>query len=172
MEGTNPSNANTAIWVSRNLVADLRSALRTKASTIDDIPSDREILDNVVLQMVKIMAPNFVYYVGRRNIDANGYRWFDSEVARRIHEEPLIKDKGRFVDACIIGYLYGGRGIQKFCRSSRIIRPRVIAAQESTQISKTAAAIAAAKDTDSKFLPTTLPLENGESNLSTDLDNG
>lgn len=156
-----------AIWVSRSLVDCLRSALKRKASPLDILPSDREILDQVVPQMIKAMTTP-VYYAGRRDIQNNGYKWFNSEVVTYVQSLNILVDKGRFVDACIIGYLYGGKGLAKWCVGSKVIRPRVLGQGEISQISKTAAEIAAAKDTDSSFLPTTEDLETSESGLSGD----
>lgn len=148
------SSANSAIMVSRSLLAQLRSALSVKAKSIDRLPSDREILDFVVSQMVKAFDSP-VYYAGKRDMPTQGYKWFNSEICKGIQNSEEIVDKGRFVDACIIGYLWGGEGLKKWCVPSRLIRPRVLGAQEKIIIEKASAEIAAAKDTDSNFLPTT-----------------
>lgn len=158
------SNVGNAILVSSQLVKELRSALRKNANSIDKLPSDRELLNEVVSQMIPAMNGNYLYSKVRIDKE-NSYSWFDSEVARKVSAQAGIADKGRFVNACIIAYIWGDVGVAKWCVPSRLIRPRALTNEEILRIRNKAAEIADAKDVDSGFEPTTHPLSQGDSIL-------
>lgn len=142
------------IPVGKNFVNYLRSALIKQANPIDKLPSSRDILNNVVSQTSAAMSAP-VYYSG--SLDNETYLWFDSEMARRIQADPNVRDKRRFVEACIGAYLGGAEWLRTHCVSSKEIRPRIISDGEKQAISRTAAEIADAKSVDSKFDPASVP---------------
>jgi hypothetical protein len=155
---SNAPKGGNGIAVNAKLVADLRTAVKKDGRAIDKLASDRELIEGVVAQMYPILGPNPVYCKGGR---PEQYQWFDTEHSRKIQAREDLADKGRFVDACIIAWLWGKPGIQKFCISSRVLRPRQLTPQEMAVISQTSAEIAAAKDEDKPHVPVTPPEEFG-----------
>lgn len=145
-----PQPEKQAIPIGREILAWLKSALSKQARSIDKLPSDRELVDAVVSQTMEAMG-TYVYYSGKE--DDLTYLWFDSEIARSIQANPDIRDKRRFVEACIGCYLGGPIWMQRYCVPSRLIRPRNFTQEQRESIAKTAAAIADAKSVDSSFQP-------------------
>lgn len=150
---TAQQSENNAIPVGKNLLSKLRSVLSQNKADIDRLASDRDILNFVVAQMGQAMMGHYVYFVG--TLDPNTYRWFDSEQAKIVQGTEEIVDKRRFVEACIIGYIGGPAALNKMCRGSKLIRPRVLTETEKAAIAQKAAEIADTKDTESTFVPGT-----------------
>lgn len=142
--------AGNAIYVNRKLLLKLRSALSKGMSPFDKLPPDRDIIDAVVAQMFKCLKDNPVYSALPE--DPEPYKYFGSQYSAYISGLEL-RDKGRFVDACIIAYLYGEAGVQRFCIAGRVIRPRQLEEGKRRRIEQAAAEIAASKDVDSLFEP-------------------
>lgn len=138
-----------AILVNKELVGKLRSALRINKSPLDKLASNRDIISNVLLQMRGV--PNVYSKVQPKEV----YKFFDSEIAREIQSDDSIVDKGRYVDAMIIAYLYGPEGIGRYCVGSRVIRPSKLDPGKLARIRSKAAEIAAVESVDSAFVPGT-----------------
>lgn len=155
---TAPNGAQTATYVNKKLLVNLRSALKKGANNFDSLPSDREIIDHVVREMSRVLIPNPIYSKVVPGVD-DRYKYFDSDVHRAVVSSEGIKDKGRFIDACIIAYLFGEVGISKWCVSGRVIYPQKLDQNKLHRIATSAAAIAAANSVESVFEPLTLPLD-------------
>lgn len=142
--------AGNAIYVNRKLLSKLRSALSKGMGPFDKLPPDRDIIDAVVAQMFQVFKDNPVYSVLPE--DPEPYKYFGSQYSAYIGGLEL-RDKGRFVDACIIAYLSGESGVQRYCTAGRVIRPRRLEEGKRRRIEQTAAEMAASKDVDSVFDP-------------------
>jgi len=156
----NPSSSNTsenAIILSKTIVAGLRTAVAKDAGPLDEVGSPREMLDDVVQQMIDCYyyqgsTQPFVYYGGPHEGDT--YKWFKSDVARNIQACEQCKDKGRFVEAMVLLYLMGDAATQ-YLVSSRRVRPQSLSDSQEEEIRNALAAMPAAKDCVSTFIPTT-----------------
>lgn len=157
-DSTALQSENTAIYVNKKLLVTLRSALKRGASRYDILPSDRNLIDAVVREMSKHIIANPVYSKVVPGKD-DSYKWFDSDVQRQIAGLEAIKNKGRFVDACIIAYVYGEVGMEQYCVGSRVIYPQKLDQDKLRRIANQAAVIADSKSVESVFVPTTLPLD-------------
>lgn len=149
-----PADSGNAILLDKKFVDRLMSAISKGASSIDKMPSKRSVIDFVVSKTTSAYGGNFIYYSGTRDM-SDSYKYFGSEISTWVSSNDEIKDKGRFVEACIITYLFGERGMESMCKSSKEIRPRDYDQQKRAGIARKAAEIADAKDVVSGFVPTT-----------------
>jgi len=159
-QGTGPNGRNpqNAIMVSQNLLTALKTSLEYGSNpAIDRLMANRRILDIVVKNVLDGFADgNYFYYVGDR--DEKQYMWKESEVAKMIQMNDGIRDKGRFVEGCILWYLYGPNA-RKWLAPSREIRPRALSDGEKAIIRQTAAEMQPEKSTESQFIPTTASVD-------------
>lgn len=153
-----PGVEQTAVYVNKKLLVNLRSALSHNKRPIDCLPSDRDILDYVIRETYAVLKDRPIYCAQVPGKD-ECYKYFDSDVLREVRTNELIRDYGRFIDACIIGYLYGEEGLKKYCVGSRVVYPQKLGQDKMHRIATTAAGIADSKSVVSEFIPLTQPLD-------------
>lgn len=148
---------NNAILVSRELVEKLRSAVAQRKGPYDRLPSDRMLLDAVLQQMVGALAGRRIYCT---TVPKQGetYKYFGSDVVSAIRKQTDIMDLGRFVDACIVAYLWGDAGLARYCVGSKVVYPQKLDDEKLARIVKKAAEIADSESVESKFIPTSYTL--------------
>lgn len=146
-----------AFLLSKQLISRLRSAVTRGKDPIDKLCSDRDLVERVVAQTYPMLKLTPVYYK-QVPVEGQTYKWFNTSHCDLIRDDESIVDKGRFVDACIIAYLFGPEGLTKWCVSSRIVYPKQLEDEKLARIAKRAAEIAVTKCVDSKFIPGTEPI--------------
>lgn len=129
---------NKAILVNKELLIAARNELKARLPDDHILPKNRDLLNRVVQEMGDHVVGVYSK-VPRREL----YKWFDSDVAKLVQSRDDIKDKGRFVDACLLAYVYGEEAVRIYCAGIKVARLPRLSDQEKDQIRSTAAAIAA-----------------------------
>lgn len=143
--------------LNKQLVKKLRSVVTRGKRPIDKVCSDRDLIDHVVAEMYQIWKEHPIYCTTVPEKDAT-YTWFNASSYEAVRDDESIVDKGRFVDACIIAYIYGTDGVAKWCTSSRVVYPKQLDHQKLLRLQNQAAEMADAKCVDSEFIPCTEPI--------------
>lgn len=149
-----PQDNGNAILLDAKLVDVLTSTINKLANSFDIAASRRECIDAAVSEMSKCLKDQPFYYAGPRCKDG-AYKYFGSEISAKIAGTEGLTDKGRYVEACIVGYLQGVKGLTTYCKPARKIRPRKMSQQEREELVRLAAATAEVMNVDSEFRPTT-----------------
>lgn len=159
---TKHESANNAILLNRELVELLRTSVASNAGPFDFIPERRALVDEVCREMMDRYYPNNgaqsfqpVYYTGSKG---ETYKWFDSEWAKYIQGLGAIKDKGRFVEALIVLYLYlpDSDMVNNYITCGRRLRLPRLSDEKASRIAQRLPEIGALKEVDSQFEPATL----------------
>lgn len=147
-----------AIYVNLKLVKLLEDAIGQGMNEYETLPPRKELLDDVVSQMIKALYVGndelpYFYYKGHVSGKDSNYKWFDSEIVDIIQQLPGIRNKGAWVDALLLMYLYGERA-KGYITTLRRIQPRQLTSSEIREL-RLLAEMPAAEDVESTFDPTT-----------------
>lgn len=148
------NNEKNGILVNRQLIGKVKSALTVQRAAMDRLPSDRVIIDQIIAEVGPVIVGNPVYckvipkredqylYFGSAKVD-----WLRSDACKD------VRDLGRFVDACMIAYLWGDRGLHEYCIASRLIYPQKLDDEKRQRLQTMVAEIAHSQSVESKFVP-------------------
>lgn len=140
-----------AILISRNLVIRLRSELKKRESPFDELVPDNQMVDEVVSEMYQYLKAIPPYYLGKRG-ETFGY--VGTETVAEIQKMDL-RDKGKFVEACILFYLMGPSRASEMCAFRRVMHPRHLNDKEVQELKAVTSAIDESKGVESSFCPGT-----------------
>lgn len=136
------------------------SAINKNLNLVDIPCSKRDAIDQIVNQVGEELCKDPVYSKFGLERDGTNYKYFGSDMSHWVSRNDDLRDKGRFVNACIVYYLYGSEGLKKLCARPNKIRPRDLTAQDKLIIETTLAEMPAAKGVESSFVPKSEPMDS------------
>lgn len=133
-EGTSStSKERNAIVVNKKLLDVLRKKLSKELGQFDFLPDNSNLLSAIVREMFDTVQGVYSRLVPPPE---HQYKWYGTDVVAEIQSMDDIRDKGRFVDACMIAYLFGSEGISRYCQASRVMYPASLPQEGKAAIAK------------------------------------
>lgn len=129
-----------AILVNKELIIKLKNLAARGLRPLEELPTTRDMVNFVVSEMGDSVRG--LYSTLARE---ECYKWFDSEVAKRVQSMDDIKDKGRFVDACLIAYGWGVEALKKYCVSKIVVGLPPLGNDEKDQMKQIASEMGATR---------------------------
>lgn len=151
-------SSGNAILVDSKILAGVRAWLTQHCTPLDQPCSDREIIDTIVNQVGELLAHKPFYYCGQVD-SSKAYKWFGSDMSRKVSSMNNLRDKGRWVDACLILYQYGQAGLDKWCGQSRKRYPPELTVDRRTRLQTSMAAMPDPEAGRFEVEPTSCPVE-------------
>lgn len=129
------------LYIHKELVEKLMLMLKQACTPLDGCATENEAVNYVLMQMAKIVFEQGPLY--SKLVPGTGAKHlFFGQSGLDMVQAVELKDKGRFIDACLIAYLLGPKGVAEFCTAGRVLYPRRLTDQEMTDVSRQVAVIA------------------------------